>query len=260
MRCAAQMYDGGQPCDITGEPRRTEVRYVCAEDGKDVISSIRETATCVYTLIFSTPRLCAHMGFKTPELPVHGILCVLAGAPDLAADAAATGASGDAALPVGEAAGDGLGGDGGRIGAGERASHVGEAEKDEVDIGKAAGKLSEGMKELGRALDAAARGGEVNLTALETALADAQLGHGGDEAPGQMLDGEAARLDIETLDAVAQGRAGEEQGVKAPARVGPPAASKEESEDEGFYLDDHEQQEDDEVDGAFTRSGMHAEL
>ena len=76
-----QVYDGGEPCDITGQARSTEVRFVCAADAKDAIASIREAATCRYTLVFATPRLCAHPGFVTPEAPVHYVLCSLAEGP-----------------------------------------------------------------------------------------------------------------------------------------------------------------------------------
>jgi hypothetical protein len=67
----AQVYNGGEPCDVTGKPRETEVRLVCSEDGKEMVASLRESATCRYTLVFTTPRLCSHPAFHTPEPPMH---------------------------------------------------------------------------------------------------------------------------------------------------------------------------------------------
>lgn len=70
-----QVYTGGEACDITGKQRETDVHYVCSEEGKEGIKSIREHATCQYTLVFATPRLCKHPGFQTPKQPVHTIVC-----------------------------------------------------------------------------------------------------------------------------------------------------------------------------------------
>lgn len=71
-----QMYAGGEPCDVTGEPRQTEVRFGCGEAaGRDVLSGLREPATCRYVLHLSTPRLCGHAAFRVAEPPVRAILC-----------------------------------------------------------------------------------------------------------------------------------------------------------------------------------------
>lgn len=69
------MYIGGEACDITGKQRETEVHFVCSEEGKEGIKNIREHATCQYTLVFATPRLCKHPGFQIPKQPVHTMLC-----------------------------------------------------------------------------------------------------------------------------------------------------------------------------------------
>ena len=71
----AQVYTGGKACDITGRQRETEVHYVCSAEGKEGIKSIREHATCQYTLVFATPRLCKHPGFHVAEQPVHTMVC-----------------------------------------------------------------------------------------------------------------------------------------------------------------------------------------
>ncbi len=71
----AQVYAGGEACDITGKLRETEVHFVCSEEGKEGIKSIREHATCQYTLVFASPQLCKHPGFQIPKQPVHTIVC-----------------------------------------------------------------------------------------------------------------------------------------------------------------------------------------
>ena len=71
----AQVYAGGEACDITGKLRETEVHFVCSEESKAGIKSIREHATCQYTMVFATPELCKHPGFQMPKQPVHTIVC-----------------------------------------------------------------------------------------------------------------------------------------------------------------------------------------
>ena len=88
-RAAAQVYSGGEPCDVTGAPRRTEVRFGCGEAaGRDALSGLREPATCSYVLHLATPRLCGHPAFRVAEPPVRAILCSPL-RPDGAAPAAA---------------------------------------------------------------------------------------------------------------------------------------------------------------------------
>ncbi|KAF5193071.1 Os-9 [Thalictrum thalictroides] len=44
-------------CDLTNQPRETEVRYVCSEP-RAVITSITELSTCKYALTLHSPMLC----------------------------------------------------------------------------------------------------------------------------------------------------------------------------------------------------------
>jgi hypothetical protein len=41
VKFVRQVYRGGEPCDIVEGSRETEVRFVCAEDRKDSISSVK---------------------------------------------------------------------------------------------------------------------------------------------------------------------------------------------------------------------------
>jgi hypothetical protein len=236
-----QMYDGGQPCDITGAPRSTEVRFVCGEGGKDAVSGITEAATCRYVLTFSTPRLCAHPGFQAPEPPVHHILCALADAAE-----AGSAVEQDDASAEGAAAQEG----------------AAEAEAGVVEGDDAKGVQQEGAEsaeekvlraELGQVLEDIARGVNVNVSALEAALANTEAGEGtmeltvGEGTP--HLGGGGAEQEGTRGEASAE--VGQDPAEVADGDgVGPPAAQEEEVADEG----EEEEEED------LHHGGMHAEL
>jgi hypothetical protein len=48
----------GTICDVSGEPRTTEIQIHCKEDAHDHISKISEVSTCRYLAIIYTPRIC----------------------------------------------------------------------------------------------------------------------------------------------------------------------------------------------------------
>ncbi|KAL8223164.1 hypothetical protein R6Q57_020563 [Mikania cordata] len=68
QRYHAHKYTNGTTCDLTNEPRETEVRFVCSEP-RAMISSITELSTCKYALTVQCPTLCKHPLFKE-ERPV----------------------------------------------------------------------------------------------------------------------------------------------------------------------------------------------
>ncbi|CAL8464823.1 g4358 [Coccomyxa elongata] len=241
----SQMYTGGEPCDITGKPRQTEVRFTCSEGAKDGITNLREVATCQYRLTFSTARICGHPAFRAPEAPVHHVICTL-DADSASESSRAAGAPGDAGEDGGTPAEEDdppLAGGGG----------VGDLSGVEEKGGAPLEDLRQAIKDVGEDLG-------VNTTSLETALLNAHDGEP-DQAPG----------DVEATGAAqSRGTAG---GAKEPkpkaaggsrdAVVGPPAPQDRDPDEELFYYDDavEEDEEDDELDeDTFTRSGMHAEL
>ncbi|KAL3642946.1 Protein OS-9 [Castilleja foliolosa] len=59
QRYHAHIFTNGTRCDLTNEPRETEVRFVCSEP-RAMISSITELSTCKYALTFQIPTLCKH--------------------------------------------------------------------------------------------------------------------------------------------------------------------------------------------------------
>ncbi|OWF41703.1 protein OS-9-like [Mizuhopecten yessoensis] len=65
-RYHSQQYINGTRCDLTGRPRKTEVRFVCEEGAGDTISRIDEPETCVYILKVHTTKICHHPYLKPP--------------------------------------------------------------------------------------------------------------------------------------------------------------------------------------------------
>lgn len=72
----SQVYSHGSKCDITGVPRKAEVRYFCDEDSTDYIESVEEPETCSYVFTVHTSRVCAFPPLKriSPSKP-HTISC-----------------------------------------------------------------------------------------------------------------------------------------------------------------------------------------
>ncbi|GFS35707.1 ER lectin-like protein [Actinidia rufa] len=68
QRYHAHQYTNGTMCDLTNQPRETEVRFVCSEP-RAMISSITELSTCKYALTVQCPMLCKHPLFQD-ERPV----------------------------------------------------------------------------------------------------------------------------------------------------------------------------------------------
>lgn len=71
-RYHSQRYVNGTKCDLNGEGRKTEVRFMCEEGNGDFISQIDEPETCVYVLTVYTATICHHPYLKapTPSKPI----------------------------------------------------------------------------------------------------------------------------------------------------------------------------------------------
>ncbi|XP_004242724.1 protein OS-9 homolog [Solanum lycopersicum] len=74
QRYHAHIYTNGTMCDLTNEPRQTEVRFVCSEP-RAMISSITELSTCKYALTVHCPTLCKHPLFQEERPVWHTINC-----------------------------------------------------------------------------------------------------------------------------------------------------------------------------------------
>ncbi|KAK3796754.1 hypothetical protein RRG08_045762 [Elysia crispata] len=65
-RYHSQKYTLGTKCDLTGEMRQAEVRFLCEENSEDYLSRVDESETCVYTVTVMTSRICRHPYLKAP--------------------------------------------------------------------------------------------------------------------------------------------------------------------------------------------------
>ncbi|CAI0388935.1 unnamed protein product [Linum tenue] len=74
QRYHAHQYTNGTLCDLTNQPRETEVRFVCSEP-RAMISSITELSTCKYALTVQSPMLCKHPLFQEERPVWHTINC-----------------------------------------------------------------------------------------------------------------------------------------------------------------------------------------
>ncbi|XP_017983176.1 PREDICTED: protein OS-9 homolog isoform X2 [Theobroma cacao] len=74
QRYHAHQYTNGTTCDLTNQPRETEVRFVCSEP-RAMISSITELSTCKYALTIQCPMLCKHPLFQEERPVWHTINC-----------------------------------------------------------------------------------------------------------------------------------------------------------------------------------------
>ncbi|KZV27428.1 protein OS-9 [Dorcoceras hygrometricum] len=74
QRYHVHLFTNGTVCDLTNEPRQTEVRFVCSEP-RAMISSITELSTCKYALTFQCPTLCKHPFFHEERPVSHTIHC-----------------------------------------------------------------------------------------------------------------------------------------------------------------------------------------
>ncbi|CAA3010802.1 OS-9 homolog [Olea europaea subsp. europaea] len=59
QRYYSHLFTNGTLCDLTNQPRETEVRFVCLEP-RAMISSFTELSACKYALTFQCPTLCKH--------------------------------------------------------------------------------------------------------------------------------------------------------------------------------------------------------
>jgi hypothetical protein len=75
----AQSFSGGTVCDITGQSRKAEVRFVCNnERATSALLDITEPFSCSYHVHVHTPLLCKHPNYRPKQEVVHTIQCALA--------------------------------------------------------------------------------------------------------------------------------------------------------------------------------------
>ncbi|XP_068171264.1 protein OS-9 [Antennarius striatus] len=75
-RYHSQTYVNGSKCDLNGNPRETEVRFVCEEGSGDYIARVDEPQSCRYVLTVHTSRTCQHPFLQPPSTSKpQGIVC-----------------------------------------------------------------------------------------------------------------------------------------------------------------------------------------
>ncbi|KAH9322309.1 hypothetical protein KI387_016948, partial [Taxus chinensis] len=75
QRYHAHVYTNGTICDLTNDPRETEVRFMCSGSNRALIHSIKEVSTCKYALIVQSPMLCKHPLFQEERPTWYTINC-----------------------------------------------------------------------------------------------------------------------------------------------------------------------------------------
>ena len=128
----ALVFTGGSTCDLTGEKRRVEARFFCGSEANTFIASLKEPATCQYTLQISTPLLCRHPSFGVVEAPVKYIKCEEVGGEGGGGEGGGGEGGGEGGGGGGGGGGEGGGGGGGGEGGGEGGGGGAEAERDEA--------------------------------------------------------------------------------------------------------------------------------
>uniref|UniRef100_A0A8C1LA20 Endoplasmic reticulum lectin n=1 Tax=Cyprinus carpio TaxID=7962 RepID=A0A8C1LA20_CYPCA len=75
-RYHSQSYVNGSKCDLNGNPRETEVRFVCEEGSSDYIARVDEPQSCRYVLTVHTSHTCQHPLLRPPSTAKpQGIVC-----------------------------------------------------------------------------------------------------------------------------------------------------------------------------------------
>ncbi|XDV35622.1 hypothetical protein PO909_005530 [Leuciscus waleckii] len=75
-RYHSQSYVNGSKCDLNGNPRETEVRFVCEEGSSDYVARVDEPQSCRYVLTVHTSRTCQHPLLQPPSTTKpQGIVC-----------------------------------------------------------------------------------------------------------------------------------------------------------------------------------------
>lgn len=65
----------GTKCDLTKSSRISKIIYVCNEEPKHILHSIKEISTCEYEAVVLSPLLCQHKDYKGDTSIQHDIDC-----------------------------------------------------------------------------------------------------------------------------------------------------------------------------------------
>ncbi|XP_064602693.1 endoplasmic reticulum lectin 1-like [Liolophura sinensis] len=75
--------EDGTMCDVTGQPRKSSILYVCQPHGRGEIYQFKEVSSCEYEVMVLTSTLCKHPDYRPKEPDVNKIHChALDGSPE----------------------------------------------------------------------------------------------------------------------------------------------------------------------------------
>ncbi|KAG1714384.1 Protein OS-9 [Nymphon striatum] len=67
LRYHSQIYSNGTKCELNGELRQTEVRFICNEQNTHYFAKIDEPSSCQYVAEIHTDMICKHPYTKSPR-------------------------------------------------------------------------------------------------------------------------------------------------------------------------------------------------
>jgi len=71
----SESYSDGTLCDLTGEPRTTEIRYYCNTEKVNLLKDIQEPSSCNYVVSIHTFLMCHFTAFKPKQSTVLSVQC-----------------------------------------------------------------------------------------------------------------------------------------------------------------------------------------
>ncbi|PAA94821.1 hypothetical protein BOX15_Mlig029395g1, partial [Macrostomum lignano] len=69
-------FTDGTLCDLSGQPRQSQVLYVCSLEGKGEIAELTETASCRYRIVVLARQLCEHPLYRPRRTHVNQLHCL----------------------------------------------------------------------------------------------------------------------------------------------------------------------------------------
>lgn len=69
-------FNDGSLCELSGKPRKTKIRFVCANDSSKgmFIVNVMETSTCSYDFVIHVPELCEYFGIHAKNSKLESLI------------------------------------------------------------------------------------------------------------------------------------------------------------------------------------------
>lgn len=69
------VYTDGTLCELTGQPRKSFLHYVCQPDGRGEVYELKETSSCEYEVVVLASQLCSHPAYGPKKEQTNTIHC-----------------------------------------------------------------------------------------------------------------------------------------------------------------------------------------